>query len=584
MSSGEWDLRALKALEEEEQKEFLALSQRNLFEAPLPTGAVENGSVGLTNTKPALAYAQLHPHLLKLPTIDECQLIAAQRQSAGSVTSGARLKFTRALSLSAHSLSPRAGGSGFGKKLKARLVGAKSSGSLSPSRYSHSYSVSPVYTPPPMRRCATLHHTQPVRKTFKTLQQLERQKKQSSASPSIAQPHLQRIVGTNKTYWKYGANSTAASIIGQRARLQQQHQLRQVESNISDEPNADILEAEALDSATETGSCSVPLPQADSNELLRLSMMLTAASSAVTGAATSATAAATAVSATGGSVRRYQPQSDVEDDVNAETVAYEAFHRPKSFERSLLRGSSLTITAQESHNPNHNNSHSHSPSPSPNRSRAMQSTSSGRIFKSTSLDATAAGVDSGLPVGVCVGMETMEYPQQQKQQIIGQPLTMMSMTTATNQLSGHQINEAHYQQRDREWDRDRGRVRERERDNEWERGREQVKYHQNLNAACYGHGASLDGATIDDELEQHIKHCSCSCNHMGYGNSMDYQHPKFTYSYIQFNSLSSRRFVVHFVFWFADSVPEASANRLPPGEHFVAEPFYAGLNCFDVSG
>lgn len=28
---------------------------------------------------------------------------------------------------------------------------------------------------------------------------------------------------------------------------------------------------------------------------------------------------------------------------------------------------------------------------------------------------------------------------------------------------------------------------------------------------------------IVDELEEHIKHCSCSCNHMGYGNSMDYQ-------------------------------------------------------------
>lgn len=25
------------------------------------------------------------------------------------------------------------------------------------------------------------------------------------------------------------------------------------------------------------------------------------------------------------------------------------------------------------------------------------------------------------------------------------------------------------------------------------------------------------------ELQDHIKHCSCSCNHMGYGNFMDYQ-------------------------------------------------------------
>ncbi|XP_059617098.1 dipeptidase 1-like [Phlebotomus argentipes] len=30
-------------------------------------------------------------------------------------------------------------------------------------------------------------------------------------------------------------------------------------------------------------------------------------------------------------------------------------------------------------------------------------------------------------------------------------------------------------------------------------------------------------AVMDLELQDHIKHCSCSCNHMGYGNYMDYQ-------------------------------------------------------------
>ncbi|GAB0099920.1 Dipeptidase [Sergentomyia squamirostris] len=30
-------------------------------------------------------------------------------------------------------------------------------------------------------------------------------------------------------------------------------------------------------------------------------------------------------------------------------------------------------------------------------------------------------------------------------------------------------------------------------------------------------------AVMDLELQDHIKHCSCSCNHMGYGNFMDYQ-------------------------------------------------------------
>lgn len=38
--------------------------------------------------------------------------------------------------------------------------------------------------------------------------------------------------------------------------------------------------------------------------------------------------------------------------------------------------------------------------------------------------------------------------------------------------------------------------------------------------------ASATAATdenMDFELQDHIKHCSCSCNHMGYGNYMDYQ-------------------------------------------------------------
>lgn len=37
---------------------------------------------------------------------------------------------------------------------------------------------------------------------------------------------------------------------------------------------------------------------------------------------------------------------------------------------------------------------------------------------------------------------------------------------------------------------------------------------------CDGH-SNEDGVHI--ELKDHIKHCSCTCNHMGYGNFMDYQ-------------------------------------------------------------
>lgn len=47
--------------------------------------------------------------------------------------------------------------------------------------------------------------------------------------------------------------------------------------------------------------------------------------------------------------------------------------------------------------------------------------------------------------------------------------------------------------------------------------------HQHQN---HGHHAEhQEGCeeNVDFELQDHIKHCSCSCNHMGYGNYMDYQ-------------------------------------------------------------
>ncbi|KAH8379621.1 hypothetical protein KR009_006199 [Drosophila setifemur] len=487
MTSGEWDLRALKALEEEEQREFLALSQKNLFD-PLPNPASTPDPAA--GSKSSLTYAQLHPHLLKLPTIDECHLMAVKQQQQQQERS-ATLRFTRALSLSAHSLTSRTGSAagtgsgGFGRKLKARLVGAKSSGSLSPGRHSHSYSVSPVYTPPPMRRCATLHHTQPVRKAFKNLQQLQERKRQSATV--VANPlHLQRIAGTGKTYWKYGANSTAASIVGQRAR--QKQQLEPDESNGSDDVNSEPPEA----SEAETGSCSVPLPATDTNEVLRL--MLNAASTAVTVTPTAAIAIGNSsggvgmvngnangtgslglgIGATGGALqmRRYQPVSDVEED---ETVAYEAFHQQlatKSFERgALLRVASLT--AQESDNSGN------SPRSSPVRATQSTAAATGgrKMFKSSSLD----------------------WPGSQE------VLSQNHHPTANQlELSEQQTMGNLHRQRDRErehWD------------------LEHVHFHHE----ALGHLTTAGGTAMDDELEQHIKHCSCSCNHMGYGNSMDYQ-------------------------------------------------------------
>uniref|UniRef100_A0A1I8NM32 Uncharacterized protein n=1 Tax=Stomoxys calcitrans TaxID=35570 RepID=A0A1I8NM32_STOCA len=378
MTSAEWELRALKALEQEEQeqqkqqhqqpqhlrKDYLALSQRSLHEPAvtppslkkqsqkqtspnskstqlflhtalnepqerLPAQHPNNGTVVQSNST---NYVQLQAQqLLKLPTITEHhqhqQALMRRAKSKDSGGAGSKLKFTKVLSLSAQSLTNRLGVGGGGNSGKK----SKTKSTTSPGRHALA---SPMYTPPPTRRCNTLHHTPTVRKTFKTLQQLERQKLEGRRVGELQVTRtLHRIAGTHKTYWKYGINSTANSIVGQhqqqqQQQLQQQHQLQQqqqlqqlqqrrqllqgrsltsdLESYTSDEldsedntarpakilgldeeesaasPSVLPLANDSLldydDSATDVGSCTVPLAS-DSIEMMNL--MLSAAQTAV---------------------------------------------------------------------------------------------------------------------------------------------------------------------------------------------------------------------------------------------------------------------------------------------------------------
>lgn len=52
-------------------------------------------------------------------------------------------------------------------------------------------------------------------------------------------------------------------------------------------------------------------------------------------------------------------------------------------------------------------------------------------------------------------------------------------------------------------------------------------HHAHQHRPIIGAGGGISGDAGGDlmgiELEDHIKHCSCTCNHMGYGNFMDYQ-------------------------------------------------------------
>ncbi|XP_067647831.1 uncharacterized protein [Eurosta solidaginis] len=612
MSSAEGDLGALDALEEKEQKEFLAFSQNNLFNPPSPPAAgkvlPQTQQLKQQQLQQKLANAQLYPHILKLPTISECNLIAAarrrqllfqqqQQQNAGSNTENRRLKFTRALSLSAHSLSGR--GNVNGKKAlnpKPRTSSSHVSISGSPS---FPYSSSPVYTPPPVRRCATLHHTQPVRKAFKTLQQLEKQKHDRKKE---GVPTLRRISGTNKTYWKYGVNSTAASIIGQRKKLNSS--IAEIESNTSDELGSEATNdisgngshsnseqwpksyVDCDDSVTDPGSCSVPLAS-DSVEIMRL--MLSAATAAVTTHPLTTQTEARAAkyvpkdvdyllngrpfdvarpinkAATSGAAckpikavntpkptstnklngeksilqscygstflglpsRYHLKLSTASFSPEKETVAFKAFSeqwRRKSFSNNsgrvvakLRRGCSLT-----DNNTAHNSScNSNSYWRSPKKSRIFAGKINNcKMLKTSSLD---MNIEFDTRLNIEGDTSTSKQSTFKNNHISeGNETTTSAATKKINtnfvkELKNyHQLNlhgtvaEAHFPPLISS---------KMELPNSHKNCSGLSKSTENIKGLVI----SLHHQHIDDELEQHIKHCSCSCNHMGYGNSMDYQ-------------------------------------------------------------
>lgn len=645
MTSGEWDLRALKALEEEEQQEFLALSQKSLFEPPSPPPQVkqinaqhlihsalkerdrsqqQTATAVPATVAPATCnstnYMQLQAQqLLKLPTINEHHnhqyLLKNKNKSTdgGNVVGGGgggKLKFTKVLSLSAHSLTNRFGGGGGSlKKVK------RTSCSNSPSHYGSS---SPMYTPPPTRRCNTLHHSQPqVRKAFKTLQQLEKQKQERKLEALNKTRTLQRIPGTNKTFWKYGIHSTANSITQQhqQQKLQKRKSITsELESNTSDElgseetqpiGNMQLLQEERErlkesqnleantgeevdfdDTNTETGSCSVPLAS-DSIEMM--SLMLTAASSAVK-TQPSLIAATTNVNPTpppppdiaATSVGVVDNSNSVVDfpkyftlnhhnlsgtsgvgivDDNEETVAYEAFHnmlsRRKSFSgEKLLRAQTL----QRNSSLQHDCEQQPTVKPQQQQPQHKSRNFNNRILlKSSSVEAplssyldfninsttiinnplmTNINKSSNKPTAASAALKTVKSSCLSNKKLLTPAalLTIPYTKTTTNetnqqphkqdcnQMCSSELHHHYLQQQQQQ---------QLQQQQQHLLHLQNPAYHsQHLQSQHFHHyhhlldGNELNTSSsliIDDELEEHIKQCSCSCNHMGYGNSMDYQ-------------------------------------------------------------
>lgn len=666
MTSGEWDLRALKALEEEEQKEFLALSQKSLFEPPSPPAQAKfqqqqqinaqhlihsalterertQQQAAVCNAANAAAnYMQFQAQqLLKLPTINEHhhqhQQYLIKSKGKGPTDNndgggGGKLKFTKVLSLSAQSLTNRfgvGGGSGLGggglKKFK------KSSGSNSPS-----HNGSPLYTPPPTRRCNTLHYSQPqARKAFKTLQQLEKQKQERKQELLSKNRTLQRIAGTNKTYWKYGINSTANSIT-----LQHQQKLKQrksisseLESNTSDELGSEetqpidavqrIKEERELvkelgnvnvtstdksnldkyndndeddddDGNTDIGSCSVPLAS-DSIEMM--SLMLTAASTAVktqpsiphsTATAIAALQPPPDIAATSGTVmdlngfpkyftlnhHNLNATSSVfnnEDD--EETVAYEAFHkmfsRRKSFSgEKMLRAQTLQRNSSLQHDNVVQQQHA--------VNKPYRNVNNRSLIKSSSVEAPLSSyLDFNINSTTIItnpltvknnnnknNKSNLSHKREEslKRKLINPPANLLAMpylatTTTTptkteqqlqqqqktticsplcfSQLQQHILQNPAYhhiqQQALQLQQQSQHHLHQQHQQHQHHLQHLQMNGNNDMNVTATATTTPSSSLIVDNELEEHIKQCSCSCNHMGYGNSMDYQVSTYPY-------------------------------------------------------
>nr|XP_036216522.1 uncharacterized protein LOC118680545 isoform X2 [Bactrocera oleae] len=540
MSSGEWNLRALKALEEEEEKEFLALSQKSLFESVcLPTEAeLLKQSVDLShsNFQPKLSYAQLHPHLLNLPTTNECNLIAAarrrrfrllQQRTSGSSEGERQLQITRVLSLSAHSLTERS------NRNQKNVALSETKDKLSRiSRSTQFYNVPPFYTPPSIKRCMTSH-----RKSFKSLQHLEKQK---SVHKNDASDILKRKVGTNKAYSKYVANSTAGSVTEPRKKLHSS--LVEIESYTSDEndseENANNIDQtdhwmksyeDCDDSATETGSCSVPLAT-DSVEAIRL--MLSAATAAITYTSKSANTPVTA-----------SPLTTVKLDGN--NTAPQTNHS----NNLLTLPSPYLLKSSPLHESTHNGvrnetkdkhqcslteeSYVNNVASKCNNKKSRQPLVAARYLNScqkTNL------LDVSMEFNGCLQDKKEDHTLQKCNLNTSSiapniELTKPAIKNGLDILSNFSCNKTNlllHATHGENLHRSLIRCKEVVKEESLKNG-SNCKHPLSLGISPiterpnWTSFAQLQQTFIDDDLEQHIKQCSCSCNHMGYGNSMDYQ-------------------------------------------------------------
>ncbi|XP_055907271.1 uncharacterized protein LOC129942389 isoform X1 [Eupeodes corollae] len=569
MTSGEWDLRALKALEEEEQAQFRAISESNLFKislppppppaatAPPPLPSASSSSTSSSN-QPQIILPTINEHCgdlddgLDVPPLP-LTLFRSSDVAASTLSLGRKKKPSASASSSIAANQP------FLLSLSSSSSGgaAKPTGTFSPPQFT----ASPIFTPPPIRRCATLSHSgsgggPAVRRHFRSLHHQILGKK-SAASGGLERRRSRSNYNCNYTSCagggsggEGGGGSPGPATVGGGLGLS---------GSLSDNNDYD---------STDSGSCTVPLTK-DSIEMMRL-MLFSATSSKSNSPeippSIASASASSSLSATGvgggvgsggfsgglglglglGSSRPLKISSLIHDDSCID-------------DDILTNGNCNSSGVKRRQNHHHQQQQQQKQQQQPRHKSFLSFTgcdsfiggggggggSGGRSGGSSSNSSATGGgsimgitctirkspTKSLLMSGCAIELDASALNPTRSSD---QDSDIMEPTlAATSSSSGPSSAKGQLQML---LDEDGSGIRTANHFNDLVKSIQSTKSTGIATATDSAAGPPSSqqqqqqhqhqhpcSAMFDHELEHHIKHCSCSCNHMGYGNSMDYQ-------------------------------------------------------------
>ncbi|XP_055856477.1 uncharacterized protein LOC129919570 isoform X1 [Episyrphus balteatus] len=561
MTSGEWDLRALKALEEEEQAQFRAISESNLFKTPLPpppppvSGAALPVNASLSSSTSNQQQPSSQPQII-LPTINEH---CGDLDGDGLLdVPPLPLTLFRSSDVAASTLS-------LGRKKKKPsstssiptqpflLSSALSSGSAKPSTGTFSppqFTASPIFTPPPIRRCATLSHSggggPAVRRHFRSLhhQILGKKSAASGGGGANGGGGLERRRSRSNYNCNYtsctggGGGSSPSGTLGGGLGLS---------GSLSDNNDYD---------STDSGSCTVPLTK-DSIEMMRL-MLFSATSSKSNSPEIppSIASASSSLSATGGNggvggvglggTRPLKISSLIHDDscMDDDILTNGNCNSSVGVTRRHHHQQQQQKQKQQQHR--HKSFLSFTGCDSFVGGIGRGGAGDGRSGGSSSNSSATGGGGGGSIMGITCTIRKsptksllmsgcaieLDASALNPTRTSDQDSDIMDPSSSTLLAAASSSSKGQLQQLLLDEDSSSSGIRTTNHFNDLVKSIQSTKS-TGIATATDGVGPPPSSqqhqhqhpcsGMFDHELEHHIKHCSCSCNHMGYGNSMDYQ-------------------------------------------------------------